>query len=87
MGLAILPGRLLSELKEVKAYIQGTTSEVKPYHLPWAEELKSLYDNSPIDLYVETALGVKFTRVLEDAGVFKLNEEGLTHFKAFIHTL
>lgn len=87
MGLAILPGRLLSELEDVKMYIQGASVEVKPYHLPWANELKSLYDGSDITTFIHTALGEKFTRVLEDAGVFKLTTEGLTHFKKFIHTL
>ena len=87
MGLAILPGRLLNELEEVKAYIQGQEVEVKPYHLPWAEELKALYDGSEINAFIQAALGKKFTRVLEDAGVFKLNQEGLTHFRKFLHTL
>ena len=87
MGLAILPGRLLGELEEVKAFVKGDSTEVKEYHLEWAKELKTSYDNSCIDTYVEAALGRKFTRVLEDAGVFKLTETGLTQFKAFISTL
>ena len=90
MGLAILPGRLKDELEAVKSYIIGEASEsaVADYHLPWAKELKANYDDS-IDptSYVHEAVGQKFSCVLEDAGVFKMNEEGITHFKQFIATL
>lgn len=85
MGLAILPGRLLTELEEVKQYILGEASDVAPYHETWAQELKAAYDsNKDIEGYVKQALGNKFVRVLEDAGVYKLDENGLAGFKRFI---
>lgn len=85
MGLAILPGRLLTELEEVKQYILGEASDVAPYHETWAKELKESYDsNKDIEGYVKQALGNKFVRVLEDAGVYKLDENGLAGFKRFI---
>jgi len=88
MGLAILPGRLQKELDEVKAYIKGTSTQVTDYHLAWADRLKQNYDPSiDIDAYIERAVGQKFSRVLEDAGVFKMTSEGIEHFKQFIHTL
>lgn len=88
MGLAILPGRLQQELEDVKAYIKGTSNQVASYHLAWAEELKRSYNGvTPITTYIEQAVGQKFSRVLEDAGVFKMTSEGISHFKQFIHTL
>lgn len=90
MGLAILPGRLKDELEAVKAYIKNevVASAVADYHLDWAKDLKAQYDGtSDLNTYVHHAVGQKFCRVLEDAGVFKMSSEGLTHFKKFIHTL
>lgn len=88
MGLAILPGRLQKELEEVKAYIKGNSDQVADYHLAWADTLKQTYTSSiDIDTYIAHAVGQKFSRVLEDAGVFKMTPEGIAHFKQFIHTL
>ncbi len=88
MGLAILPARLKNELEDIKAYILGQKQEVAPYHTIWANILKSNYSkNQDIDAYVQNELGKKFTRVLEDAGVFKMTPEGIAHFKQFIETL
>ena len=87
MGLAILPGRLLQELEDIKTYIIGKRTDVAPYHMTWANDLKENYDGSDLTAYVQAALGKKFTRVLEDAGVFKLTDEGIAHFKAFTENL
>lgn len=88
MGLAILPGRLLEELETVKSYLQGETDTVAAYHKKWADELKVRYtDGADVDSLIQAALGDKFVRVLEDAGVFKLNESGIESFKTFINTL
>lgn len=85
MGLAILPGRLLNELEAIKSYIKGEEAEVAPYHLDWATQLKEIYDNTCVDHFIQKAVGEKFVRVLEDAGVFKLDEIGIEHFKQFIN--
>lgn len=90
MGLAILPGRLKNELEAVKAFIQNEVSEeaVASYHLNWAKELKAEYKGTEDPVaYVQEAVGQKFSRVLEDAGVFKMNPEGIAHFKQFIAAL
>lgn len=88
MGLAILPARLKSELTEVKNSILGLPHHVADYHLAWANELKQNYlPSQDIDEYIHAAIGKKFTRVLEDAGVFKMTADGITHFKKFIDTL
>lgn len=87
MGLAILPGRLLDELEAVKKYVAGECVEVPPYHKVWAKQLKDAYTNQDLDTYIQQAVGDKFTRVLEDAGVFKLTEKGRQQFSAFIQQL
>ena len=88
MGLAILPGRLKEELEDVKNFIKGDSNQVADYHLTWAKDLKAHYNDSlDLDSYVKDAVGQKFSRVLEDAGVFKMTSEGITHFKQFINTL
>ncbi|WP_053985963.1 UDP-glucose--hexose-1-phosphate uridylyltransferase [Niameybacter massiliensis] len=87
MGLAILPGRLLTELEEVKKYVRGEVADVAENHMLWADGLKATYNEAmDIEQYIKQALGDKFVRVLEDAGVYKLNEEGIAGFKRFIET-
>lgn len=85
MGLAILPGRLFEEIEEVKKYVSGEGEVVKPYHQQWADELRATYvKENDMDTFINNAVGQKFTRVLEDAGVFKVNESGKKHFEHFI---
>lgn len=87
MGLAILPGRLLTELEDIKSYILGHVDTIPEYHKPWADSLKSAYDSSKdLDAFVVQELGNKFVRVLEDAGVYKLNDKGITGLKKFVNT-
>ena len=88
MGLAVLPGRLLEELEEVKKYILDEPCSVKDYHLSWAKALKASYTQDlDLESFILEALGNKFTRILEDAGVFKLTKEGIDGFKQFICTI
>lgn len=87
MGLAILPGRLKTELEEVKRYILGEADTVAAYHQPWAEALKQGYQNEAIDTYMQAALGHVFLTVLEHAGVFKDTLDGNAAFARFIAEL
>lgn len=91
MGLAVLPARLKEELGEVEKYILGESHMVAAYHLAWADVLKVRYqeiaNNANIESLVRKELGKKFLRVLEDAGVFKRNEEGRAGFHRFIKRL
>lgn len=66
-----MPGRLKTELEEVKRYILGEANTVAIHHQPWAEALKQVYKNEAIDGYMQNALGQVFLTVLEHAGVFK----------------
>ncbi|MDR1606474.1 MAG: UDP-glucose--hexose-1-phosphate uridylyltransferase [Streptococcaceae bacterium] len=87
MGLAILPARLKDELEVVKAYVLGQAVKVADYHQRWADELKQDFSGADIDGYLNTAVGQKFERVLEDAGVFKRDAEGRLAFERFIEVL
>ncbi|WP_342043193.1 UDP-glucose--hexose-1-phosphate uridylyltransferase [Bacillus sp. OTU2372] len=91
MGLAVLPARLKGELEEVENFLLGKTDAVADYHADWANELKNNYgtiaNESNVETLVREEVGRKFLRVLEDAGVFKRNEEGEAGFRRFIGAL
>lgn len=68
-----------------------TNGKVAEYHQQWAEQLREKYKNqahqeSVLD-FIKKETAAKFLRVLEDAGVFKRNAQGVAAFKKFIHTL
>lgn len=89
MGLAILPPRLLKELDDIKAYLLDKTSldTVAQGHQQWAKEMKEAhktFNADQLDPFIEGEVGAKFSRVLEDAGVFKQTPSGLAAFKKFI---
>ncbi|WP_017471130.1 UDP-glucose--hexose-1-phosphate uridylyltransferase [Amphibacillus jilinensis] len=90
MGLAVLPPRLKNELDQIKKYLTNQSSEIEAYHQEWAEQMKQNTPNLTVDNVehvVEQALAKKFIKVLQDAGVFKLNAEGKIAFKRFLSTL
>ena len=91
MGLAVLPARLQKELVEVEKYLLNEPNEIEDYHRAWAELLKLAHDK---ELNPETAktiiyqaVGTKFLKCLEDAGVFKRNQKGKSAFQRFIDIL
>lgn len=85
LGLAILPPRLKTELAEVAAYLLGNPSDIAGYHQEWADELKQENKITEVNVteIIQAAVGRKFQRVLEDAGVFKQTEEGQKAFEDF----
>ncbi|WP_026907165.1 UDP-glucose--hexose-1-phosphate uridylyltransferase [Paucisalibacillus globulus] len=91
MGLAVLPSRLKTELREMKNYLLGNTSNVESYHQEWAKEIKQTYgqisDGMEADDIIQKELGKKFVAALEHAGVFKQTEAGMKAFRRFIHAL
>ena len=91
MGLAVLPARLQKELIEVEKYLLNHPNEIKDYHRTWAELLKLAHDKelSPetAKTIVSQAVGSKFLKCLEDAGVFKRNLQGKQAFQRFIDML
>lgn len=93
MGLAVLPSRLKGELEQLaEAILSGkdlSQDEVLAKHASWVEEFRPNYtitqDN--VEEILQKEVGKVFCKVLEDAGVFKCNEEGLKAFNRFIDTL
>ena len=97
MGLAILPGRLKTELKDLAlAMMQNediSKDEVLGKHAEWTNELKEKYgsfvgksEQETIEI-LKKETGIVFSKVLEHAGVYKCNEDGLKAFERFIAVL
>ena len=89
MGLAVLPPRLEKELGEVEKYVLNEANAIAEYHLPWADKMKENHDFTVENVkgIVQQEVGLIFTRVLEDAGVFKRDASGQAGFNAFIKSL
>ena len=89
MGRAILPGRLKSELEEVKKYWLGEENKIADSHKEWADRIKSEENISQenVDQVMQQALVEVFEQVLQDAGVFKNNEDGDQGWDKFISAL
>ena len=97
MGLAILPGRLKTEFKELADVLihnkDISKDEVLGKHADWANELKEKYggfseksEEEVIEI-IKKETGIVFSKVLEHAGVYKCNEQGLKAFEKFIAIL
>lgn len=94
MGLAVLPSRLKQELETLAEYIvEGkdiSENEMIEKHAKWVEKFLPKYDTitkeNVMDILKEE-VGIVFTKVLEDAGVYKCTEEGRTAFARFLNTL
>ncbi|MEK2534286.1 UDP-glucose--hexose-1-phosphate uridylyltransferase [Tetragenococcus halophilus] len=88
MGLAILPPRLKTELEEVEKYLLDEENEMASYHKEWADSIKMNHQliKENVNEVIQNELGQVFKRVLEDAGVFKRDEQGKAGFKRFIDT-
>ena len=85
MGRAILPGRLKGEMQEVKKYLLDQPNEIKDEHKSWADSLKKQNVTSAnVDEIVETGLADVFSKVLENAGVYKDDVEGQKGWDRFI---
>ncbi|MGL5243600.1 MAG: UDP-glucose--hexose-1-phosphate uridylyltransferase, partial [Sarcina sp.] len=94
MGLAVLPGRLLNELEDIKKFLTNelVIEDIPKYHREWCDELKvnysSVKNTIPINKFINTALGNKFVKVLEYCGVFNINtSKGINAFKKFVSVL
>ena len=94
MGLAVLPSRLQKELATLEDFIiEGkdiASDEQIAKHAEWATDFAPLLKGRSRELVrtvLEEEVGRVFTHVLEDAGVFKRDEEGKAAFMRFIATL
>lgn len=94
MGLAVLPSRLKEELEILADYlVEGKdirSNEKIEKHADWVEAFRGKYDaftsENVMDI-LKKEVGITFTHVLEDAGVYKCTEEGRKAFTKFIKTL
>ncbi|WP_304684320.1 UDP-glucose--hexose-1-phosphate uridylyltransferase [Ileibacterium valens] len=89
MGLAVLPARLKDELvlveKVLTNQLDASTEPSLDKHANWIESLKAEYTpEMDVHEFVNQQTGAKFVSVLENAGVFKMDEEGLDGFRRFI---
>lgn len=98
MGLAVLPSRLKGELEALAdAIVNGKdlrADEALEKHADWVDEFCAAYKEkgvtvnaSNVEDILQQEVGKVFCQVLEDAGVFKCNEEGLKEFRRFISIL
>ena len=91
MGLAVLPSRLKEEMKLLadvlvnKGIAAVRADETLEKHADWAEEFASrnnITADNVTDI-INKEIGAVFAQVLEDAGVFKRDEQGITAFRRF----
>lgn len=92
MGLAILPARLKNELELLKECLLNKKNfndyDVLKKHKAWYDELKEKdFSEDNIDDMLKLALTKRFVEVLEDAGVFKMNEQGISAFIDFVESI
>ncbi|MBR3205729.1 MAG: UDP-glucose--hexose-1-phosphate uridylyltransferase [Bacillus sp. (in: Bacteria)] len=96
MGLAVLPGRLAEELSQLKAALlsKKPLEEIKACpsimkHESWAERLieENTFTKDNVETILQKEIGLIFSRILAQAGVFKRTEQGKTAFKRFVQTL
>lgn len=94
MGLAVLPSRLKGEMAQLEeAVLTGKDlrqDEVLSKHADWIDEVLPKYDKvtaENIHGIIQKEIGIVFSKVLEDAGVYKRTEEGKAAFLRFVKSL
>ena len=94
MGLAVLPSRLKKELADLgDAMCRGAdlrADEVLSKHADWAEDILKRHPDfckENADSILKEETGIVFSKVLEDAGVYKRDEAGRAAFYRFIASL
>ena len=87
MGCAILPARLNGEMADLKAAVlEGRdyrSDEALEKHADWMDDIRSRYSDlnaDNIDQVLRDEIGVVFSKVLEDAGVYKRDRQGAGGF-------
>lgn len=94
MGLAVLPARLAKEIDMLeKAMLSREILWSIPelsQHSVWAIDILYKYpdlNKDNVRAILEQEIGKVFLEVLEDAGVFKRNKEGMDAFLRFVHNV
>ena len=93
MGLAVLPSRLKNEMTVLgKAMVNGediSANETIAAHKEWAEMIMQKYDinKDNIDDILKKEIGIVFTSILGQCGVYSRDEEGKAGFLRFIESV
>ncbi|MCI7349870.1 MAG: UDP-glucose--hexose-1-phosphate uridylyltransferase [Ruminococcus sp.] len=95
MGLAVLPARLKSEMELLaETLISKGVDAVRSVpelekHADWAEEFVSRRDITAgnVNDVIKDEVGKVFAQVLEDAGVYKRNDDGAAAFDRFVASI
>ena len=94
MGLAVLPARLKTEIALLgEAMLKGAdlrADETLSKHADWADEIFAKYSDineNNIDDILKKEIGLVFSKVLEHAGVYKRDENGLKAFLKFCKSI
>lgn len=97
MGLAVLPGRLKEEMKILSDLMVKENAidlikenEKVEKHADWCKEILAKYKNitaENIENIIKVEIGIAFSKVLENAGVYKQDEEGKAGYRRFIEFL
>ena len=94
MGLAVLPARLKTEMELLaKAILAGddiAADETLAKHADWVDMIRAKYDN--IDKYnvndiLKNEIGLVYSEILEQCGVYKRDEEGKKLLRRFIDSV
>lgn len=93
MGLAVLPSRLKTEMALLKdAMLNGkdiTKIESIAKHAEWADMIMRKHDITPdnCEEILQEEIGIVFTEILEQCGVFSRNDEGKAQFVKFLESV
>ena len=95
MGLAVLPARLKNEMEKLAEVLvkQGIDAVRKDplleKHADWAEEFMSRREVTAenVNEVIRDEIGKVFAKVLEHAGVYKRDPEGMAAFGRFVDSL
>ncbi len=94
MGLAVLPSRLKTEMAVLKDAILANkdikADERIAKHYDWAMKIKAKYSDinaDNIDKIIQDEIGLVFTSILGQCGVFDRTEQGKAQFKKFISSV
>lgn len=93
MGLAVLPSRLKTEMAELAdAMLKGEdirNNEKLAPHYEWSEMIKTKYEinEKNIDDIIKEEIGIVFTSILEQCGVYSRDEHGKEGFIKFAESI
>ncbi len=93
MGLAVLPSRLKYEMNKLADALVNhkdiKNDEELGKHYEWAEMIKAKYSINADNVQdiLKQEIGLVFTEILEQCGVFERTEKGKAQFIRFLETV